>query len=686
MNMHFVDWAILTTLILFITTTAYLTKKYTRSVADFLAADRCVGKYLLGVSDGTAALGAISIVALSEMYYKAGFTAVWWYMLINGLYVIVAMSGWVQYRFRQTRALTMAQFFEIRYSRNFRITAGLLCFVSGTLNFGIFPAVGTRFFQYFCDLPKYPVIIGTFEIDLVFAGIMTFLIALSLFFTFMGGQIAVVITDFFQGTFVNFVFLIISIFLLFKFGWSRIGEALLTAPENASLVNPLHVADVDNYNVTYFLIMAFGVFYSFLSWQGQQGYYVAAKSPHDAKMGRVLGMLRSTVQTPLFAILAVCAYTLLHHPDFSTAAQATQATLDGVGSEQLSDQLKVSAAMIQILPIGLFGAFAAVMFAAFISTHDTYLHSWGSIFIQDVFLPIRQSLFKANKILSPKEHIKLLRFSIIGVAVFIFFFSLLFNQKQDIMMYFALTGIVFLSWSGVVIIGGLYWKYGTASGAWSAMLTGAILGVISWIFVYHWEWCQLIFNDYMPTFWNWISNKWPQLKGSKSPLNAQILFFFSMMGSIVIYVITSLITTKGETFDLHNMLHHTKKKIFPVDTALKRKTGWKTFGMGEEFSLGDKFIYLLSYGIVFGLLGIFLIGMIIASLINISDRSWLSFWKICIIMMVGISAIITVWMTIGGFRNLKELFSLLRTAKQNVIDDGTVVNHKNLDEIKKNEK
>ena len=56
------------------------------------------------------------------------------------------------------------------------------------------------------------------------------------------------------------------------------------------------------------------------------------------------------------------------------------------------------------------GAFAAVMLAAFISTHDTYLHSWASIFIQDVVMPLRKKPF------SSKQHISVLRWAIIGVA------------------------------------------------------------------------------------------------------------------------------------------------------------------------------------------------------------------------------------------------------------------------------
>ena len=164
--MHWLDWTIVVVMLAFIIATALSTKKYMLSVADFLSANRCAGKYLLGVADGISGLGAVSIIALFEMNYKAGFTASWWKLMLLPVGVIIASTGWVQYRFRQTRAMTMAQFFEIRYSRSFRVFAGIMGYISGIINFGIFPAVGGRFFQYFCGFPTYVVDIGV-KIDLV---------------------------------------------------------------------------------------------------------------------------------------------------------------------------------------------------------------------------------------------------------------------------------------------------------------------------------------------------------------------------------------------------------------------------------------------------------------------------------------------------------------------------------------
>ena len=96
---------------------AYSTKKYATGVADFLTANCCAGKYILAMGDGMATLGAISFVAFFQLYYEGGFTPIWWESIRLPPYLFVAITGWVIYRFRKTRAMMIGQFFEVRYSR-----------------------------------------------------------------------------------------------------------------------------------------------------------------------------------------------------------------------------------------------------------------------------------------------------------------------------------------------------------------------------------------------------------------------------------------------------------------------------------------------------------------------------------------------------------------------------------------
>ncbi|MBP7276069.1 MAG: sodium:solute symporter, partial [Kiritimatiellae bacterium] len=153
MSFRPLDWLILIASLAPIFYGAMRSRQQMRSVADFLAAGRTAGRYLLTVASGMAALGAISIIGEFELMYKSGFCQAWWGLSMGAVVVILSVSGWVVYRFRQTRALTLAQFFEARYSRNFRVFAGLVAFISGLINFGIFPSVGSRFFIFYLGLP-----------------------------------------------------------------------------------------------------------------------------------------------------------------------------------------------------------------------------------------------------------------------------------------------------------------------------------------------------------------------------------------------------------------------------------------------------------------------------------------------------------------------------------------------------
>ncbi|MDR3625244.1 MAG: hypothetical protein P4L45_00340, partial [Ignavibacteriaceae bacterium] len=153
MNLTPIDWLIVIICISVLFFCVQLSKKFVKSVVDFLSAGRAAGRYMITVSQGMAFIGAITIVGQWEMNYIAGFVLRWWEFIMGGVLLVMTVSGWVIYRFRQTRALTIAQFLEMRYSRNFRVFAGILAFVSGLLNFGIFPAVSARFIIYFCGFP-----------------------------------------------------------------------------------------------------------------------------------------------------------------------------------------------------------------------------------------------------------------------------------------------------------------------------------------------------------------------------------------------------------------------------------------------------------------------------------------------------------------------------------------------------
>ncbi|HBG26672.1 MAG: hypothetical protein A2Y10_18440 [Planctomycetes bacterium GWF2_41_51] len=648
--MYLIDWVIVLSLLIAITLAAIFTKKYTQSVADFLAANRCAGRYLICVSQGMAGVGSISLIAGFELYYQAGFTAAWWQLIMIFVTTIVFLSGWIVYRFRQTRALTLAQFLEIRYSKRFRIFTGLLGWLSGVINFGIFPSVGARFFIHFCGFP---------DTTAMYAIVMAILLVFALYFTFVGGQIAVIVTDFMQGVYTNIAFVIIMVIVILKFDWSQITQTLSIAQQGSSMLHPFQTQNAKDFNIWFYLIVAFGYFYSGLVWQGSAGYNAAALNAHEARMGKILSTWRILSLNLFMMIIPICAYTFMHHTNFAESAQKAQDAIGSIANGQIQKQMTTVIAMRHFLPKGIVGMMAAVMLAAFIGNHDTYLHSWGSIFIQDVVMPFRKKPF------TQRQHLNLLKISIFGVAVFIFFFSLIFRQIEYIYMFFMITGAIFTGGAGAVVIGGLYWKRGTTAAAWSAMITGSVLAVSGMVL-------------------KQINESYPFANSIMSYIatrNGAILSFFASISAIVVYIVVSLMGKKT-SFNMDMMLHRGKYSLKLENTALKGKVGWfgSIIGMSSEFTRKDKILYISTFAWTGLWITIFIAGTIYNFVVDVKTQSWIVFWRYYTLLTLVLSIITTLWFTVGGLIDLKKMFNLLKTIKRNESDDGTVINHHNVGE------
>lgn len=681
--MHAIDWAIVLLMLGGIFLIAYTTRMFMKSVADFLAAGRLAGRYMLCVSEGIAWLGAISVIAHFEMGYNAGFTALWWTELYAPVSLIVALSGWVIYRYRETRALTLAQFFEVRYNKKFRIFAGILAWLSGVINLGIFPAVGARFFIYYCGLPEsYSIGPLTLSSYVSIVGGLLFLAVMLLFFS---GQIAVMITDFCQGIYTNIVFLVILIFIfLFKFDWSEVILTLIeTEKPNASLIHPLKTGDVESFNPWFFIIIAFSLFYNHMAWQGSQGYNAAAKTPHEARMGRILGVMRGIVTTILFSLLPICVYVFFNNSNYAAQAAEVNAHIDQIPNEYLREQARVTMALPSILPKGLVGAFAALMLAAAVSTLDTYLHSWGSIFIQDVILPFRKKPF------STKQHLLVLRLSILLVAVIVFFWSVFYRQTEHIFLYFAVTGAIFLGGAGSVIIGGLYWKYGKTSGAFAAMIVGAVLSLGKVIldqralmiplrdyvvanFSSFTAWLDKFMVDRFPST---AAEFGPFAEWEKIPIDGQWMYGIAMVSAILVYVIVSLIV-KGKPCNLEKILHRGKYAVQSDHTSTEKvkkpKRGLKALGINDEFTRWDKVIYFFTMGWMMFWVVLFWVGTAYGMFFETSYELWANFWSFKCWLMLFVGIFVTFWFAIGGIRDMIDMLKGLRSSARDINDDGMI--------------
>ncbi|MFZ4777902.1 MAG: sodium:solute symporter family protein [Terrimicrobiaceae bacterium] len=648
------DWIVLGGLCLFLLAFAVYAKSLSRSVSDFLAANRCAGRYLLTLADGMAAFGVVSLVANFEKFYAAGFGAFWWGMMLGPLGTIAALSGWVAYRYRETRALTMAEFFERRYSRKFRIFSGSLCLVSGLLNYGIFPMVTANMLVHLFGFPDVFPIFG-FDFP-TRAAIMIVLLSVAMVLALSGGLITVMITDFIQSQVLFVALLVVAGVVVFRFDWPTLAAGLTAAPPGHSMINPFDQKALDSFNLFFFAVVGFKIFYNYLGWQSGQGYFAAAKSPHEFRMSRILGEWRGAVLYLTLLLVPIAAYVFLHHPSFASEAQVVHSAIATITDEQIRSQMTVPSVLFYLLPTGALGLFAAAMVFASIATDDTAMHSWASIFVQDVLMPLHGKPFP------PKTHIRILRWSVFGVAVFAFTWSMVFPLKDYIIMYLLATGTIYLGGSGAVIIGGLYWRRATTAGAWGAMTTGATIGVVAVLAQGFWS--QLtFFHQWMPKF----------------PLNGMQIALSAYISSIIVFVTVSLLTSK-EPFNLERLLHR-GAYADDKDIAAAPKTdledaavpAWqRRFGINRHFTRGDKAIYFLQILWTLFWFTAFLVGTFASLSLGLSLPLWLGWWKFVLGISLAVAVITVVWFMIGGIRDYLDLVHLLKNEKPDASDDGWV--------------
>jgi SSS family solute:Na+ symporter len=379
----------------------------------------------------------------------------------------------------------------------------------------------------------------------------------------------------------------------------------------------------------------------------------------------------------------------MHQPQYADGAAAVRTDLAEIHNPQIQEQMTIPVALTHLLPEGLRGALCAILLLGILGGDSCALHSWGGLFIQDVIVPLRKKPF------TPEQHIRLLRFSIAGVALFAFLFGALVDLADYVQMWWSITTSVFVGGAGAATIGGLYWKKGTTTAAWAGMLAGSILSVIGIA-------AKQSHGHHLSAWAGglYVSNFGP-IPGSLlqpglfiqhsghflASYNYTQIAFAVMLCAVAAYVIVSLLTCKTD-FNMDRMLHRGAYAGIAAEVgeeALqpKRRTiVWgKIIGYDDNFTLGDKWL-------AGGLFGYSILWLVVS--IVVLTWNYFQFWSIAAwsnyyyftSIGIGVFFALTVgtWLTWGGISDSIALFRQLRSEKVNPLDNGAVIGHQNLDE------
>ena len=537
--MHWIDWTIILVPLLLIVALAIYARRYIRGVVDYIAVGRVAGRYVISVGDMEAALGVTSLVALVEVKYLTGYSLAFWELLSIPVGIIMSLTGYCTYRFRETKALSNGQFLEMRYSKSFRICGSIMRIAGEMLTNAIGPAIAANFFIYFLGLPHRVDLFGvTVPMFAIVAGTV---IMLSLLVMWPGGRLSLLITDCFQGLICYPIFVVIVFFVITKFSWSQeISPVMLDRVANQSFFNPFDISELREFNILAVTIIIFNRIFSKGTFLGNDT-SSAGRTPHEQKMAGVLGTWRNGFSVLMCLFVAVTVITVMSHVNFNKISHTVRQQLsERVGDQLLTEtevkkslnteisklpmhnhiigkdrklsqsdnldtpymetakqvlekaypekgssvfqkyrtlyhQMMMPVALRHIFPVGVLGLFCLLMVMLMLSTDDSRIFNASSAIIQDLVIPFRKTP------LTPEQHIKLLRYSSLLVSVFFFICSLMLSQVDYIIMFTTIMVAIWTSGGGAVVLFGLYSRFGTTAGAYAALVFGSgttILGIL----------------------------------------------------------------------------------------------------------------------------------------------------------------------------------------------------------------
>ena len=745
--MHWIDWCITLIPLTIIVGLAIYAKRYIRGVVDYIAVGRVAGRYVISVGDMEAALSVLSLVALVEVKYLTGYSLAYWELLSIPVGIIMSLTGYCSYRFRETKALSNGQFLEMRYSKGFRICGSVMRIAGEMLTNAIGPAIAANFFIYFLGLPHKVQLFGcTVPMFAIVAGTV---ITLSLVVMWPGGRLSLLITDCFQGLICYPIFVAIVFFVITKFSWSQeISPVMLDRVAHQSFFNPFDISELREFNLFAVTIVIFNRIFSRGTFLGNDT-TSAGRTPHEQKMAGILGTWRNGFSVLMCLFVAITIITVMNHVKYTDVSHnirqklstrvsdqlitdnavrtklnenisklpkhnhiigkdqplsqtvnldtpymdTAKATLEEAYPENgravfqkfrtLYHQMMMPMALRNIFPVGLLGLFCLLMIMLMLSTDDSRIFNASSAIIQDLIIPFRKTP------LTPEQHLKLLRFGSLGVAVIFFICSIFFSQIDYIRMFTTIMVAIWTSGGGAVILFGLYSRFGTTAGAYAALIFGSgttITGIliqrnwadIVYTFLERHGWVEGVtrfFDTVSAPFHPYIS--W-QINPYKFPMNSYELMLIANILGVSAYIIVSLLTYK-EPFNLDRLLH---RGIYDTEGKAALKTPWtlktvfsKLIGITPEYTKGDRiiawsvFIYCFVYQI-----GICFVAVLVWNLISPWPDIWWShyFYVTSILVSAVIGIVSTVWFLTGGIIDLKRLFRDLKDRKSNPLDNGMV--------------
>lgn len=413
-------------------------KRYIKKAKDYFAAGNVMPWWLAGTSFFMASFSTLLFVIYSEISYKYGVVGI----IISWIGPICILLGgyFTAHLWRRARVVTPLGFMERRYS-------------SGVHQLFVWTGFPLRMFDNALKIFSTAIVMA---VALQGSGItvIQFMVIVGIImiaYSFLGGQMTVIVTDFVQAVIlaIGVIFLFILTYNVVITDFGSFNAFVSKLPDE--FLNPVR----EPYGWSYLIFTVFII--TFLtynaSWSLVQKYNTV-RSEKDARKMVYLITVLMFIAPPIFFFPGIAARLLLPH---------------------LADAKEVYAAIsLKILPVGMMGFILVALLSATMSTLGSEFNTLSGILTHDFYKR------KINPNLTEKKEVVFGRMTtvIIGIATILLAILLSFFRGltlMDIMFrFFSSFGPPIM----IPLIFGLLFKKFNARGVIWGVIAGASVGII----------------------------------------------------------------------------------------------------------------------------------------------------------------------------------------------------------------